>query len=349
MRRMGMLRGVVISLIGWMAGCAAVTPLPPDPSSPFFSAELIPTAGDAYSHTSSIMALPDGALLVAWGSGSRELGSDTRIVMARRGTGAAEWDSPVVVADKAEFADANCVLYQDDLGRLRLLHSEMFGEQFCTSSVVEQTSDDGGVTWTAPRAAISAICTLLRNKPIELRDGRWLLPAYVEATYESQFFVSFNRGDDWLPLSAPQLTLQYGNLQPAVVQRTDGSLFALMRSSGGAGFSWQAMSLAGFQWWFAPLEALPNPGSGLDMIRLSSGHYIVAYNDSASQRSPLSVALSADEGRTWSRGRVIDDAPGQVSYPSLAEGPDGTIHCSYSFQIEAIKHAAFNRAWVEAE
>lgn len=346
------MRGRGFILFGWLlfaSACGTITPLPPDPSLPFFSAELIPTAGDAYSHTSSIVVLPDGGILVAWGSGSRELATDTRIVMARRAAGAAAWDSPIVVADKPDFADANCMMYSDDVGRLRLLHSEMFGATFCESSVVEQTSDDGGLTWTPPRTAVPAVCTLLRNKPIELRDGRWLLPAYVEATYESQFFVSFNRGDDWLPLSAPQLTLQYGNLQPAVVQRTDGSLFALMRSSGGAGFSWQAISIAGFQWWFAPLEALPNPGSGLDMIRLSSGHYVVAYNDSATDRSPLSVALSADEGRTWSRGRVIDTATGQVSYPSLAEAPDGMIHCSYSFEISAIKHAAFNRAWIEAD
>jgi len=331
------------------SGCATTPPLLPDLSPAFFSAVLVPTAGDAYSHTSSIVALPDGGLLVAWGSGSRELGSDTRIVMARRGAGAADWEAPVVVADKPDFADANCVLFRDDVGRLRLLHSEMFGDEFCTSTVVDQTSDDGGLTWTGSRAALPAFCTLLRNKPIVLRDGRWLLPAYVEATYESQFFVSLNRGGTWLPLSSPQLTLPYGNLQPAVAQRSDGSLLALMRSSAGAGFTWQAVSIGGFVWWFSPLASLPNPGSGLDMIRLSSGHYVVAYNDNSSERTPLSAAVSADEGRTWSRGKVIDDAPGQVSYPSLAEGPDGTIHCSYSFQIAAIKHAAFNRAWIEAE
>jgi len=322
-------------------------PLPGDPAEARFSAEMIPTAGDAYNHTSSIVVMPDGGLLVAWGAGSRELASDTRIVLARRGAGDGQWGEPVVVADKPDQPDANCVLFADDGGRVHLMHSEMFEQQFCTSYVVEQTSDDGGQTWSSPRAALPAACTLLRNKPIVLRDGRWLLPAYVEATYESQFFVSADRGATWLPLTAPLATVPFGNLQPAVVQRSDGTLLALMRSAAGAGYTWQAGSIGGLAWWIEPRTDLPNPGSGLDMIRLSSGHFVIAFDDSATERTPLSVAESVDEGRTWSVARVIEGGAGQFSYPSLAEGADGMIHCTYSFNVEAIKHAAFNRAWIE--
>ncbi len=321
--------------------------LPPDPSLPLFSAELIPTAGDAYNHTSSITALADGSLLTAWTAGQRELAEDTRIVLARKPNGGS-WENPVTVADTPNKPDANCVLYLDDRGRLQLLHSSMFANTFCTSTVMRQTSDDAGASWSAETPAIPAVCVLLRNKPIVLNDGRWLLPAYIEATYQSQFFFSLDRGATWLPNSAPILTLPYGNLQPAVIQRTDGSLFALARSAAGAGFTWQGSSHDGVAWLMQSRDDIPNPGSGLDMLKLSSGHLVVAFNDSATERTPLVVSVSADEGQTWSAPRIIEDGPPQLSYPSLVEGPDGLIHCTYSYRLEAIKHAVFNRAWAES-
>jgi len=337
----------MIFLTGLAAGCAAAPPLPPDSAAPQFSLESIPASGDPYNHTSSIAALPDGTLLTAWTTGQHELAEDTRIVLARKPAGGL-WQPPITVADTPNKPDANCVLFLDDRGRLQLLHSSMFANTFCTSTVMRQTSDDAGASWSAETPAIPAVCVLLRNKPIVLNDGRWLLPAYIEATYQSQFFFSLDRGATWLPNSAPILTLPYGNLQPAIVRRENGSLLALTRSAAGAGFTWEGKSRDGIAWLMLPRTDLPNPGSGLDMIKLSTGHLVVAYNDSATERTPLVAAVSADEGETWSSPKTIEGGPGQLSYPSLAEGPDGLIHCTYSDRVEAIKHAVFNRAWVES-
>src|SRR5262245_39814275 len=107
-------------------GCSVPAPLPPDPSPPMFSAEPIPTAGDAYNHTSSIVALPDGALAVAWTAGTKELADDTRIVMSRRAAGASDWSTVMTVADTPGKPDANCMLFIDKAQRLHLMHSSMF-------------------------------------------------------------------------------------------------------------------------------------------------------------------------------------------------------------------------------
>lgn len=331
-----------------VAGCHTPPLLAPDPAEPIFRSQLIPTAGDRYNHTATIVAMPDGELLVAWGSGARELANDTRIVLSRRAPGAdAVWTPPTTIADTPDLPDANCVLFIDDAGRLHLLHSVIFGGGFCTSFVEGRTSQDAGMTWSAGRVALPAACTLLKNRPIRLRDGRWLLPAYIEASYASQFYFSFDGGALWLPGSPPILTLPFANLQPAVVQTSNGSLLAMMRSTAGAGYTWQGISLEGIAWLMSPRPDLPNPGSGLDLLRLSSGHLVMAYNNSTTARSPLVVSTSDDEGRTWSPARTLDAGDGQYSYPSLIESPDGLIHCVYSFRLEAIRHAEFNRAWLE--
>ena len=328
----------------------ALPVITPPIEGPTFSLASIPTdpALYPYNHASSIIALPDGSLLVAWGAGTEELATDTRIVLSRRPAGSSGWTNPVIVADKPGRADANPVLFLAPDNVVWLIYVEMFGATFCESVVMAQTSADAGSTWTSPCPLLPTVCTLVRNHPIILKSGRWLLPAYVQGVYASQFWASDDAGGTWWP-GEPMLTLPENNLQPAVVERSDGSLFALARRSGDASYTWSMESAdCGRNWSLHVRDDLPNPNSGLDMVRLSTGEFVTAYNDSSSERTPLVVAFSLDEGITWSPPRIIADGPPQLSYPSLVESPDGTIHCTYSDDLTSIAVVSFNRAWLYA-
>jgi predicted neuraminidase len=148
---------------------------------------------------------------------------------------------------------------------------------------------------------------------------------------------------------APLLTLPNNNLQPAVVELADGSLFALMRNGAGGGFTWEARSKdCTLSWAMKERHDLPNPGSGIDMIRLSDGRLLLAYNPSATDRAPLSVSLSDDDGRSWSSPKTIEAGAPQLSYPSLVQARDGVIHAAYSHRLDHIQHVAFNTAWLES-
>lgn len=298
-----------------------------------------------YNHAASLVALANGDLLCAWGAGAHELATDTVILLARRPAGAETWHEPVVVADRPGFADANPVLFVDPADRLWLFHVEMYGASFCEGRVVSRMSEDGGWTWSPDRLALDAVCTLVRNKPLVHSDGTWILPAYTEAIYFSQFWISKDQGASWRP-GLPLVTLPANNLQPALVERADGSLLAFARSSGLAGFTWQARSFdVGWSWRPSPRFDLPNPDSGLDLLALADGCLALSFNDSRADRAPLTIALSSDEGRTWSR-RPIDNGPMQVSYPSLCETPDGLIHVAYSRGLRGIRHVSVNRSWI---
>ncbi|MFO0973473.1 MAG: exo-alpha-sialidase [Phycisphaerae bacterium] len=329
-------------------GCGTpFQPAGPDGASPFFSAELVPALGDPYNHAATLVELDDGALLAAWAAGSGEAAADSRIAAARLSPGATAWDAPRVLADAPGLGDANPVLFASDGGYVRLLRAVTIGQTLCTSTLLSSESSDGGATFGDERVALPAVCTLLKNRPARLGPNHWLLPAYVQGVFAAWFFESIDDGANWLPAGAPILTLP-NNLQPAVARRADGTLFALLRSADGAGFTWQAEACHPAAWRLSPRTDLPNPGSGLDLIRLSSGHFMAAYNDSPTERTPLVVALSADEGRSWSSPKTIESGPGPYSYPTLLEARDGTIHCVYSYLQQQIKHAAFNRAWVES-
>ena len=97
---------------------------------------------------------------------------------------------------------------------------------------------------------------------------------------------------------------------------------------------------------------LPNPGSGLDAVRLANGHWLLIYNDTLKGRNQLVVSLSDDEGHTWKWTRHLEkQTSGSFHYPAIIQGRDGMLHAVYSYFVEggkSMKHAAFNQAWVMA-
>jgi predicted neuraminidase len=112
---------------------------------------------------------------------------------------------------------------------------------------------------------------------------------------------------------------------------------------------------------------IPNSGTGLEVIGLASGNWVLINNDTEQGRHQLSVSLSDDEGATWRWTRHLEfDAPGPeattAAYPSIIQAKDGMIHASYTYTLkdknvqtrtgekspgECIKHARFNEAWIK--
>lgn len=189
-----------------------------------------------------------------------------------------------------------------------------------------------------------------RCKPTQLPSGRLLLPLYSDTFSISIMAISDDRGQTW---RASQPLLGFGNIQPTVLRRNDGTLVAYMRENG---YSKRVRVCEskdnGETWGHVGASDLPNPGSGLDGLRLASGAWALVYNDTTSGRRSLVVSLSFDEGRTWPKTRHLENqTQGQFHYPAITQGKDGTLHVVYSHFVEqgkSMKHAAFNEAWVKA-
>jgi predicted neuraminidase len=106
----------------------------------------------------------------------------------------------------------------------------------------------------------------------------------------------------------------------------------------------------GLSWSEAKGSELPNPGSGLDGLILSNGHWLLVYNDSISSRSSLAVSISMDEGTTWKWTRHLEKhASGQYHYPAVVQSRDGLIHFVYSYFVaggKTMKHVVVNEDWI---
>ena len=188
-----------------------------------------------------------------------------------------------------------------------------------------------------------------RCKPTVLPSGRILLPLYTDTFSFSIMAISDDDGATWF---AGKPLMGFGNIQPAVLRRDDGTLVAYMRENGPGDRIRVAESKDdGLTWGPVGVSQLPNPGSGLDGLRLANGRWLLVYNDSTSGRRSLAVSLSDDEGRSWRWTRHLQrHDTGSYHYPAVTQGADGTIHVVYSYFVpdgKSMKHAAFNEAWLQ--
>ncbi|RUL84216.1 sialidase family protein [Tautonia sociabilis] len=202
-----------------------------------------------------------------------------------------------------------------------------------------------------------------RCKPTFLPGGRIVLPLYSDTFSISIMAISDDGGASW---RASRPLLGFGNIQPTVLRRDDGSLVAYMRENGPIDRIRVAESQDGGETWGPIGETeLPNPGSGIDAVRLASGRWLLVYNDDATSRARLAVSVSDDEGRSWSPPRFLErHEAGRYQYPAVIQARDGTIHVIYSCFIAAepgdpgfdpearnqfiartIRHASFPESW----
>ncbi|MEA3461041.1 MAG: sialidase family protein [Bacteroidota bacterium] len=195
---------------------------------------------------------------------------------------------------------------------------------------------------------------MTRTHPVQLPDGRILLPLYSDGYNLSLMAISDDKGQSWQP-GLP--IVGRGNIQPSVVQKKNGDLLAFMRDNGDEpGRVMKSISKdRGYTWSIARPSSVPNPGTSVDAISLDNGDWILVYNDLEDGRHSLAVSLSEDEGETWLWTRHLErkePGKGSFSYPSVIQSKDCLIHLTYSFHLpdkKTIKHLAFSAEWIKED
>ena len=206
------------------------------------------------------------------------------------------------------------------------------------------SSADDGRTWSPARRLPGGILGPIKNKPIALPDGSLLCPSSQEdADLGWRAFIERtpDLGRTWEVSAGP---LNDGKalaaIQPSFLRHPGGRLQVLCRTrQGKIGESWSEDS--GRSWSPMALTDLPNPNSGTDAVTLADGRHVLVSNPVTKGRTPLVVLVSAD-GKGWRRALVLEDGPGEFSYPAVIQGADGMVHVGYTWKRERIKHVAID-------
>jgi len=194
---------------------------------------------------------------------------------------------------------------------------------------------------------------MTRIHPTVLPSGRILLPLYSDGYNLSLIAISDDNGVSWQP-SKP--IVGYGNIQPSIVQKKDGSLLAFMRDNGDSpGRILKSTSTDdGYSWTPAKKTSIINPGTSVDVKKLNDGNWVMVYNDLEDGRYSVAISLSDDEGETWKWTKHLerdDNKKGSFSYPSVIQAKDGMIQVTYSYRIgedkKSIKHVTIDSKWIK--
>jgi len=322
-------------------------------------------------HASTLERLPNGDIVVAWFAGQHEKAPDVAIWFAAKTS--AGWCQPRVIASHTGVPCWNPVLFympencaaiswrnvgnqaaeplSCDGQKLVLFYK--VGKEIHTWQTMYKESFDNGETWTVAQALVPGDIGgrgPVKNKCIRLKSGTVLAPASVEDATGWDSFVDIYDGNDWhisahVPRDASGFT-GLGIIQPTLWEDDEGIVHMLTRSTEGCIYSSQSAD-GGETWATARKTKLPNNNCGIDVTRLEDGRLVLVYNPISGNwaaRSPISFAISEDNGVTWSHPQILDYAPcdpnrnledAEFSYPAvISHGND--IFITYTWKRRTI-------------
>lgn len=292
-------------------------------------------------HASTLVQLRNNRILTAWFGGTEEGNDDVGIWLAERYQG--YWSAPRLMAKVKNEPHWNPVLFAAPRGQVHLYFKVgPFPHQWRTWSM---TSDDDGANWSEPRELARDQAITLgpsKNKPIALEDGTWIAPN--STTIDGKWLVFADRSTDdgstwmrggFIDLDHSERTGK-GAIQPTLWESRPGHVHMLVRTTSGR--VWRSDSMDGGETW-APLypTAIPNNNSGIDIAKLHDGSLAFVHNpvDTPGVRTPLSIALSFNNGNTWPYRLDLETEPGEYSYPAIIPTARG-MAVTYTWRRERI-------------
>ena len=328
-------------------------------------------------HASCVLPLPNGHVLAAWFGGSYEHNNDVGIYLAEKDE--AGFSRPRLMAASLE-PHWNPVLFGCADGRILLFYK--IGGEICDWRTYVRQSRDLGKTWSDERELVPGDTGggrgPVRNKPLQLRDGRVIAPASVERGLWVSFMdISDDGCRTWrrtgmieargthplwegmkywheerrkaraagLPFDESAVPEEYrhgrGVIQPALWEDESG-VHALLRSGEGAVYRTDSVD-RGETWCEAYPTSLPSNNSGIDLVKTPDGALLLAYNpvgQNFGPRSPISLAVSRDRGESWEKLCDLETEPAEFSYPSLAMRGN-TVYLTYTWKRKNIAYWEF--------
>ena len=316
-----------------------------------------------YKHPACATELHNGDIYLVYYGGAGEYAVKTGVFGSRKKKGGTNWSAPRLLASDPFRSVGNGVIWQSPDGIVWLFYVVRYGDTWSTSRIQAKVSKDNAETWSDSFVVAQEPGMMVRNKPIVLSSGEYLLPIYHETGEDREVvgpestsrFLRFDpkKDSEWKPSGI--IRSAKGNIQPAPVEVSKDYLVAYCRRGGGYGKGaegWLVRSESrdgGRTWSEGKDSAFPNPNSAVDFLKLASGNLLLVYNDSGTERVPLTVALSDDSDKSYKFKRNAGTKPDGYAYPIAFQARDGKIHIIFTSKGRTeINQITFDESWVKA-
>ncbi len=255
--------------------------------------ELIFPLEKWHNHSSSIVELPNGDLLVCWFHGSGERTADDVVIRGARWTKATgHWSEPFLLADTPGFPDTNPVLFIDNKQRLFLLWPAIIAHQWETALMKYRISTDYQQASGPPKWEHQDNILLI-PKNIAAKAQELLAQGVPDSPRAQQYAAKLTEHANdmyfsrmgWFTRTHP-LQLPSGRI--LVPMYSDGYSFGIMAISDDGGYTWSASEpIAGFG------SIQPS------VVRKKDGSLVAYLRDNGPAPKRAHISYSKDDGVSW--------------------------------------------------
>lgn len=275
----------------------------------------------------SIVRLPSGRLVVSYYGGDAGEGGLNHCAVVTSTDEGATWSKPQFVIDAPGATRVfDPVMWLDPRGRLWIFWSGQGIRAICC----EHPESDLG-EWSDP-VKIGGRVAL--NSPIVLDDGTWLL-SVDQAPHKSSAYVSTDEGLTWTLRGTAEVPAGGWAQEPMAVQRQDGSLMMMVRTSNGIDESYSYDR--GKTWTVSKASDVQSMIARFHISRMPSGRLLLVCHDQPNlgwgkeRRKNLTAFLSDDDGKTWPHKLLLDERD-EVTYPDATVTDDGRVYIVYDYR-----------------
>ena len=287
----------------------------------------------------SVVRLADGSLLYAatqfFGNGSDF--ASAHIVARKSADGGRTWGDAFVLQESTGEMNVMSVT----LKRLQAPHDDTIAMFYLEKNSHEDlrvyvrfSQDEAKSFGERIRVTTKPGYHVMNNDRVtQLSSGRLLAPVASTPNvsagghFVSRCWISDDCGQSWREGKASVDVAKRGAMEPEVIELRDGRVMMIIRTQ--LGQIATSYSSDGGDTWSEPgkLADLVAPEAPATIRRLpATGDLLLIWNNTyvpgaghGGQRTPLTAAISRDEGQNWEHLRNLEDHPGQTySYTSVA-------------------------------
>lgn len=211
-------------------------------------------------------------------------------------------------------------------GKIALFYLKKNSETDCIPLM--RISSDEAKTWSEPIPCITdraGYFVLNNNRVIQLKNGRLLMAVAMHRSKDGKWqskatlysYFSDDNGVTWKSGTAVPNAQDIVTQEPGLIELKDGRIMMFIRTDGG----FQYLSYSGDQgvtWTQIEASTIHSPVSPASIARIpSTGDLLLVWNNNkvreagwhGGKRTPLTIAVSKDEGKTWEQIKDIETDP----------------------------------------